>query len=125
MARERAILQPGATRTSSLETRKRRVPLQICGDGFAQGGNAAGGDVAVAACGDGIAQGIDDWSGGMKIGLAKLEVDDRATFALEFFGAGEDGEGTFAGQLRNARCKWTHGVGGSVRKFITSRPAAE
>ena len=36
----------------------------------------------------------------MKIGLAKLEVDDGAAFALEFLGARKNGEGAFAGQLQ-------------------------
>ena len=38
----------------------------------------------------------------MKIRLAKFEMDDGAAFALEFFGARENSERAFSGQLRNA-----------------------
>ena len=85
--------------------------LQICGDGVRKSGDAASGNVAVAAGGDGVAQGVDDRGGGMKIGLAKFEVNDGAAFALEFLGAGKNREGAFAGQLRNASCKRTHRFG--------------
>ena len=74
---------------------------------------------------DRVAEGVDDRSRGMKIGLAELEVNDGAALALEFLGAGEDGEGAFARELRNARCMWTHGVGGSVGNIITSRRVVE
>ena len=99
MARERAILQPGATRTSSAGNLQAAGALQVGGDGFAESGDAASGDVAVAAGGGGIAQGVDDRGRGMEIGLAEFEVNDGAALALEFFGAGENGQGAFASQL--------------------------
>ena len=73
--------------------------LQIGGDRFAQGGNAARGNVAVAAFDDGGAQGIDDRGSGMEVRLAEFEMDDRAALLFEFFGAGEDGQRAFAVQL--------------------------
>jgi hypothetical protein len=67
------------------------------GDGGAQGRDAARGNVTVAAGSYRVAQSIHDGGGGMKIGLAKFEVDDGAAVALEFLGARKNGEGAFTG----------------------------
>src|SRR6266404_8835449 len=44
----------------------------------------------------------------MKIRLAQFEMDDGAAEFFEFLGTSENGQGAFAGQLRNARCNPSH-----------------
>lgn len=68
-------------------------------DFFAQRGDAAGGAVAIAARCDGVSKRIDDRRCGMKVGLAKFQMNDGAALALEFLGAGENGERAFTSKL--------------------------
>jgi len=72
---------------------------EIVGDFLAQRRNAAGGAITIAAGGHGIAKRIYNGCRGMKIGFAEFEMNDGAALALEFLGAGEDGERAFTGKL--------------------------
>jgi hypothetical protein len=76
--------------------------LQILRDRFAQSRHAPRGTVAVAPSGYGIAQRIHDRRGGMKIRLAKFQMNDRPALPFEFFSARIYRQRAFAIQLGNA-----------------------
>ena len=65
---------------------------EIVRDLFAKRGNAAGSAVAVTSRSHGIAERVHHRSGGMKIGFAEFEMDDRAALAFKFLGARKDRE---------------------------------
>jgi len=73
--------------------------LEISSDGFTESGNAASAAVAVVAGGNGVADGVDHRSRWVKVGFAKLKVNDGASLAFELLGAGIDSKSALAIEL--------------------------
>jgi len=74
-------------------------PLQIRRDRFAQRGNSAWRNVAVAPFGNRCPHRIDHRCRRMKVGLAELEMNDRAALFFKLFRARKNRQRAFAVQL--------------------------
>ena len=96
-------MHPGATQHFGHAAVHIPCPLQVTRDFLPQRRQSPRCAIAVAPCGDCASHGIDDGSGRVKIGLAQLEMYNRAPFPFKFLRPRKDRQGAFAGQFGNAR----------------------